>query len=74
MNEDRIIKELIDIKAMVSEIAPLKAEFHEFKSFVTDTLDHHTVLLERLDQERLVSHAQYMRLEADVEMLKSQRK
>ncbi|TAK04736.1 hypothetical protein EPO33_01940 [Patescibacteria group bacterium] len=69
MNEERIIRELVEIKEIVSDLRPLRQEFNEFRDFVTTTLDLHTGMLQRLDQERLSQHIRSDRIEVRVDRL-----
>lgn len=64
-----LITYVMNLDEKVSTLLPLRAEFNEFKDYVITTLDHHTGMLERLDQERLAQHARSDRIEVRVERL-----
>ncbi len=63
---DRIINELIDIKTDIKVNMVTKAEFTNFRAQVLTTLDQHTLMLQRLDQERLFTYERIKRIEDDL--------
>lgn len=70
MNEDRVIQKLIGLDEKIDKLVT-QDSFDEFCGDVTNTLDAHTKMLERLDQERLSSIERMNRIEDDVQRLKS---
>lgn len=68
---DRIFKKLVEHDDKFSAVASQKS-IDQFKGEVTQTLDDQTVILKRLDQERLFMLERVKRIEADVEKLKVQ--
>ncbi|MEK7073687.1 MAG: hypothetical protein AAB974_04625 [Patescibacteria group bacterium] len=66
---DFLITYVIRLDEKVGRMLPIVEEFPAFKDYVITTLDHHTGMLERLDQERLSQHARSDRIEVRVDRL-----
>ena len=71
MDEDKIIQKLVGIEEKLGRVA-LQEKMDKKFGEVTQTLDNQTVILQRLDQERLFMLERVKRIEADVEKLKLQ--
>ncbi|MBU0625582.1 hypothetical protein KKF05_04530 [Patescibacteria group bacterium] len=73
MNEDKIIQKLIELDEKIDKL-PLQEYVDARFDDVMSTLDAHTKMLERLDQERLFTIERVKRIEDDVQQLKTQLK
>ena len=74
MDEDRIINKLIEIDLKVSKMQEkmvTKEELRIFKDEVNTQFDQQSVILKRLDEERLFTVEWIRRIESDVEKIKS---
>lgn len=71
MDENKVIQKLVEIDEKLNRLATQES-VNTFKEEVTQTLDNQTVILKRLDQERLFMLERVKRIEADVEKLKLQ--
>lgn len=54
-SNDLIVEKLVDLDVKVESLLPLKQRFEEFEDRVVTTLDAHSVILGRLDQEQTVT-------------------
>lgn len=64
-----LITYVMRLDEKVGRMLPIVEEFPAFKDYVITTLDSHTGMLERLDQERLSQHARSDRIEVRVDRL-----
>jgi len=59
-----------DLAQLDGTVKLLKSDFEEFKDDVLTTLDKHSVILQRLDQERTFTLERVKNLEEDVKQIK----
>ena len=67
--EDKIIQKLVEIDQKLDTFAT-KLELADFKDQMMTQLDKHSVILDRLDQERVFTIDRVKRIEDDVEKIK----
>lgn len=69
MNEDKIIKKLIELEERVDACAT-NERVDRLEERIMNVLDGHTVILQRLDQERVFTNERIGRIETDIGFLK----
>lgn len=68
-NMDKVIVKLVEMDGKIDRMVT-RDEFDGRMEEVSGTLDGHTVILQRLDQERTVTNHRLDRLEGDVRQIK----
>lgn len=73
MAEEKIVRKLVELESEVrvmSENMATRDDLSRLENRVMDALDRQTVILTRLDQERVFTDGRIGRIEEDVENLK----
>jgi len=69
MDEDKVVRELVWLREQVGLMAT-REDLSRLENRIMDAFDKQTVILQRLDQERVFTDGRIGRIEEDVESIK----